>query len=251
MFCRGTAQRHMKTIAIVPAAGAGERMGSSRKKPYLLLNHRPLLYYSLAALDNIPSIAQIIVAVSPGEEQLCQQEVTEKFPFKKSIQIIPGGKSRQESVSRLLERVPDDARQVLIHDGARPLITPELIKQAIAETMVWKATVLAVPVKDTIKSANDTLQIEKTFSREQLWAIQTPQTFESSVIREAHQRARQEDFSGTDDAALVERMGVRVKIIMGAYDNIKITTAEDLIVAEALLKSRKSETAEIAESAER
>lgn len=230
----------MKTIAIVPAAGTGERMGIDRKKPYLLLNQRPLLYYTLTALASIPSIAQIIVAVAPGDERFCQQQVLEKFHFNKSIQLIPGGSSRQESVRRLLERVPDDAQLVLIHDGARPLITPELLEQAIAETRVWKATVLAVPVKDTIKSANDTLQIEKTISREQLWAIQTPQTFERSVIQEAHQRASQEGFIGTDDAALVERMGVRVKIVMGSYDNIKITTPEDLIVAEALLKSRKN-----------
>ena len=230
----------MKTIAIVPAAGTGERMGITRKKPYLLLNKRPLLYYTLTALDSITSIAQIIVAVAPGDERFCQQQVLEKFHFKKSIQLIPGGSSRQESVRRLLERVPEDAQLVLIHDGARPLITPELLEQAIAETRVWKATVLAVPVKDTIKSANDTLQIEKTISREQLWAIQTPQTFERSVIQEAHQRASQEGFIGTDDAALVERMGVRVKIVMGSYDNIKITTPEDLIVAEALLKSRKN-----------
>jgi len=228
----------MKTIAIVPAAGTGERMGIDRKKPYLLLNQRPLLYYTLTALDSIPSIAQIIVAVAPGDERFCQQQVLEKFHFNKSIQIIPGGSSRQESVRRLLERVPEDAQLVLIHDGARSLITPELLEQAIAETRVWKATVLAVPVKDTIKSANDTLQIEKTISRERLWAIQTPQTFERSVIREAHQRASQEGFIGTDDAALVERMGVQVKIVMGSYDNIKITTPEDLIVAEALLKNR-------------
>jgi len=229
----------MKTIAIVPAAGTGERMGIDRKKPYLLLNQRPLLYYTLTALDSIPSIAQIIVAVAPGDERFCQQQVLEKFHFNKSIQIIPGGSSRQESVRRLLERVPEDAQLVLIHDGARPLITPELLEQAIAETRVWKATVLAVPVKDTIKSANDTLQIEKTISRERLWAIQTPQTFERSVIREAHQRASQEGFIGTDDAALVERLGVQVKIVMGSYDNIKITTPEDLVIGEALLKNRK------------
>jgi 2-C-methyl-D-erythritol 4-phosphate cytidylyltransferase len=228
----------MKTIAIIPAAGTGERMGIDRKKPYLLLNQRPLLYYSITALDSIPSIAQIIVAVAPGDERFCQQQVLEKFHFNKSIQIIPGGSSRQESVRRLLERVPDDTQLVLIHDGARPLITPELLEQAIAETRVWKATVLAVPVKDTIKSANDTLQIEKTISRERLWAIQTPQTFERSVIQEAHQRASQEGFIGTDDAALVERMGVQVKIVMGSYDNIKITTPEDLSVAEAFLKNR-------------
>ena len=229
----------MKTIAIVPAAGTGERMGIDRKKPYLLLNQRPLLYYTLTALASIPSIAQIIVAVAPGDERFCQQQVLEKFYFNKSIQLIPGGSSRQESVSRLLERVPDDTQLVLIHDGARPLITPELLEQAIAETRVWKATVLAVPVKDTIKSANDTLQIEKTISRDRLWAIQTPQTFERSVILEAHQRASQEGFIGTDDAALVERLGVQVKIVMGSYDNIKITTPEDLVIGEALLKNRK------------
>jgi 2-C-methyl-D-erythritol 4-phosphate cytidylyltransferase len=229
----------MKTIAIVPAAGTGERMGIDRKKPYLLLNRRPLLYYTITALDSIASIAQIIVAVAPGDERFCQQQVLEKFHFNKSIQIIPGGSSRQESVRRLLERVPEDTQLVLIHDGARPLITPELLDQAIAETMVWKATVLEVPVKDTIKSANDTLQIEKTISRERLWAIQTPQTFERSVIREAHQRASQEGFIGTDDAALVERLGVQVKIVMGSYDNIKITTPEDLLIGEALLKNRK------------
>ena len=230
----------MKTIAIVPAAGTGERMGANnRKKPYLLLNKRPLLYYTLTALDSIASIAQIIVAVAPGDERFCQQQVLEKFHFNKSIQIIPGGSSRQESVRRLLDRVPEDAQLVLIHDGARPLITPELLEQAIAETRVWKATVLAVPVKDTIKSANDTLQIEKTISREQLWAIQTPQTFERSVIQEAHQRASQKGFIGADDAALVERLGVQVKIVMGSYDNIKITTPEDLVIGEALLKNRK------------
>ena len=230
----------MKTVAIVPAAGTGERMGNNRKKPYLLLNKKPLLYYTLTALDSTPSITQIIVAVSPGDESLCRQEVLEKSFFKKSMQIIPGGSCRQESVSRLLEQVPADMQLVLIHDGARPLITPELIEQAIAETRVWKATVLAVPVKDTIKSANNALQIEKTISREQLWAIQTPQTFERSIIQTAHQKASQEGFTGTDDAALVERMGLPVKIVMGSYDNIKITTAEDLIVAEARLQSRKN-----------
>jgi 2-C-methyl-D-erythritol 4-phosphate cytidylyltransferase len=234
------AQLTMKTIAIVPAAGTGERMGNNRKKPYLLLNERPLLYYTLTALASTPSIAQIIVAVAPGDEEFCQQQVLEKFHFKKNIQIIAGGSSRQESVSRLLERVPDEAHLVLVHDGARPLITSELLEQAIAETRVWKATVLAVPVKDTIKAANDALQIEKTISRERLWAIQTPQTFERSIIGEAHRRARQQGFIGTDDAALVERIGVQVKIVMGSYDNIKVTTPEDLIVAEALLKKRRN-----------
>ena len=234
------AQLIMKTIAIVPAAGTGERMGNTRKKPYLLLNKRPLLYYTLTALVRTPSVAQIMVAVSPGDERFCEEEVVEKYGFKKGIQIIAGGSSRQESVSHLLKRVPDDAHLVLIHDGARPLITPELLEQAIAETRKWQATVLAVPVKDTIKSANDDLQIEKTISREHLWAIQTPQTFERSIIQTAHQKASQEGFTGTDDAALVERTGVPVKIVMGSYDNIKITTPEDLIVAAALLQSRKN-----------
>ncbi len=139
----------------------------------------------------------------------------------------------------MLDKVSDDAQLVLIHDGARPLITPELLKTAISETQVWKATAVAVPVKDTIKVVNKNGVVTKTLSRERLWAIQTPQTFEKNLIYTAHQKALRDGFIGTDDAVLVERMGQRVKIIKGEFDNIKITTPEDLFLAEALLQKRK------------
>lgn len=226
----------LKTSAIIPAAGTGERLGMAKRKPYVLLNNRPLLYYSLAAFERIPVIQQIIVAVCPGDERYCRETVIEKFHFKKDIQIISGGEHRQESVRRLLEQVAADAHLVLIHDGARPFITPELLEKAISETVAWKATALAVPVKDTIKSVNRNFVVKKTLCREQLWAIQTPQTFEKTLICAAHEKARNDGFVGTDDAGLVERLGVPVKIVMGSYNNIKITTPEDLFFAEALLK---------------
>jgi 2-C-methyl-D-erythritol 4-phosphate cytidylyltransferase len=143
-------------------------------------------------------------------------------------------------VQRLLEPAPEDTALVLIHDGARPLISVDLIERALAETEKWQATVAAVPVKDTIQAADDAGFVQHTLPREQLWSIQTPQTFALQLIREAHCKALQEGFAGTDEGSLVARLGRPVKIIMGAYDNIKVTTPEDLIIAEALLKNRKN-----------
>lgn len=213
-------------------------MGSSTKKPYLLLNNRPVLYHSLAAFDSAPSIDRIIIAVAPGEEACCDTDVVRKFAFKKKITIIAGGDVRQESVRLLLEQAPEDTALVLIHDGARPLITVDLIERALAETKKWQATVAAVPVKDTIQATDEAGFVQKTLQREQLWSIQTPQTFALQLIREAHGKALKDGFIGTDEGSLVERLGKPVKIIMGAYDNIKVTTPEDLIIAEALLKKR-------------
>jgi len=230
----------MKIVVLIPAAGSGVRMGSTVKKPYLLLAGRPMLYHTLAAFDRAPAVDQIIIAVAPGEEACCETDVVRKFPFKKKITIIAGGDMRQDSVRRLLERVPEETSLVLIHDGARPLITVDLIERALAETEKWQATVAAVPVKDTIQATDEAGFVQKTLPREQLWSIQTPQTFELRLIREAHCKALQDGFVGTDEGSLVARLGRPVKIIMGAYDNIKVTTPEDLIIAEALLKKRGS-----------
>jgi 2-C-methyl-D-erythritol 4-phosphate cytidylyltransferase len=228
----------MKNIALIPAAGSGARMGSTVKKTYLLLAGRPVLYHTLAAFDRAPSIDRIIIAVAPGEEACCEIEVVRKNSFNKNITVIAGGDVRQESVGRLLEQVPEETSLVLIHDGARPLITVDLIERVLAETKKWRATVAAVPVKDTIQVTDEAGFVQQTLPREQLWSIQTPQTFALQLIREAHAQALQDGFVGTDEGSLVQRLGKPVKIIMGAYDNIKVTTPEDLIVAEALLKSR-------------
>lgn len=235
----------MKNIALIPAAGSGARMGSDTKKPYLLLAGRPILYHTLAAFDRAPSVDQVIIAVAPGEEACCETDVVRKFSFKKNITIIAGGNVRQDSVRRLLERVPEDTPLVLIHDGARPLVTVDLIERALAETKKWPATVAAVPVKDTIQETDDAGFVRETLPREQLWSIQTPQTFTLQLIREAHCKALQDGFIGTDEGSLVERLGKPVKIIMGAYDNIKVTTPEDLIIAEALFKRREIQNSKI------
>jgi 2-C-methyl-D-erythritol 4-phosphate cytidylyltransferase len=229
----------MRVTAAIPAAGWGERMAMDQKKPYLLLNGRPLLFYVLDAFYNSTEIDNIIVAVAPGEEDFCRKKVVEKFSFLDKVRVIPGGATRQDSVRQLLNKLSAQSSMVLIHDGARPLITRELINRAIEDTTRWKATVMAVPVADTIKLANSDIYVEQTLPRDKLWAIQTPQTFDKNLICEAHARAYQDGYIGTDDASLVERMGISVKIIMGAYDNIKVTTPGDLIIAEALLKRRE------------
>ena len=230
----------MKNIALIPAAGSGARMGSTVKKPYLLLAGRPILYHALKAFDRAPSVDRIILAVAPGEEACCETDVVRKFSFNKNITVIAGGEVRQESVRRLLEQVPKETPLVLIHDGARPLITVDLIERALKETEKWQATVAAIPVKDTIQATDEAGFVQETLPRDRLWSIQTPQTFELQLIREAHQKARKDGFIGTDEGSLVTRLGRPVKIIMGAYDNIKVTTSEDLIMAEALLKKRGS-----------
>ena len=215
-------------------------MGSTVKKPYLLLAGRPILYHALKAFDRAPSVDRIILAVAPGEEACCETDVVRKFSFNKNITVIAGGEVRQESVRRLLEQVPKETPLVLIHDGARPLITVDLIERALKETEKWQATVAAVPVKDTIQATDEAGFVQETLPRNLLWSIQTPQTFELQLIREAHQKALKDGFIGTDEGSLVTRLGRPVKIIMGAYDNIKVTTPEDLIIAEALLKKRGS-----------
>jgi 2-C-methyl-D-erythritol 4-phosphate cytidylyltransferase len=230
----------MSIVAAIPAAGWGARMRTAQKKPYLLLNGRPLLYYVLTACYNCTEIDKIIVAVAPGEEAFCQRAVIRGLPCSDKIMLIPGGETRQESVRNLLNNLPAHCSMVLIHDGARPLITHDLIKRAIAETTVWKATAMAVPAADTIKLVNSDTSVVQTLPREKLWAIQTPQTFEKDVICEAHSIAYRDGFIGTDDAALVERLGIPVKIIMGSYENIKVTIPDDLVVAEALLKKRNN-----------
>ena len=199
----------MKNIALIPAAGSGSRMGSAVKKRYLLLDNRPVLYHTLAAFDSAPSIDRIIIAVAPGEEAGCETEVVRKFPFKKKITIIAGGEVRQESVRRLLEQVPQDTSLALIHDGARPLITVDLIERALAETKKWQATVAAVPVKDTIQATDEAGFVQETLPRNQLWSIQTPQTFALQLIREAHRKALKDGFIGTDEGSLVTRLGGR------------------------------------------
>ena len=210
------------------------------KKPYLDIKGQPLLFYVLKVLNSVSAIENIIVPVSPGEEALCEKEVLKGLSLDKKVKIISGGATRQESVRKGLDFVPESSDLVLIHDGVRPFISAQMIERSLNETSKKLATTFGVPVKDTVTVVSgDDRRILKTLERSSLYLIQTPQTFDREIIIDAHTKAYTDGFEGTDDASLVERMGVPVMVIPGSYDNIKITTQDDLIFAEAILSKQQ------------
>lgn len=230
----------MKAAAVITAAGSGRRMGACIKKPYIMLQGLPLLCHTLRVFAAAEGIAQLIVTVSPGDEGYCRREVVACCGMQKPVSVVAGGDRRQDSVRNGLAALEHDIDMVMIHDGARPFVTRAMIAEALEVTAAKRATTAAVPVKDTVTMvARDTGVIERTLERDRLYLIQTPQTFERALICQAHRRAQAEGFAGTDDAGLVERLGVPVAVIRGSYDNIKITTQEDLLFAEAILRGRR------------
>ncbi|MCK4648947.1 2-C-methyl-D-erythritol 4-phosphate cytidylyltransferase [bacterium] len=230
----------MKVVAIVPSAGKSERMGE--KKEFLSLGDKPILTHTLKPLEDHHQISEIILVVDEKSIERCKREIVEKYVFKKVKEVVVGGKERQDSVYNGLKRVAKDCDIVLIQDGARPFLTEDLITRSIEEAEKHKVAVVAVSCIDTIKFARkeNNMALE-TLDREYLWMAQTPQTFRYEIILKAYEKAEEENFQGTDDASLVERMNQPVKIIRGSYDNIKITTPQDLILAEAILKKRNAE----------
>ncbi len=193
----------------------------------------PLISYSLRALHDIPQIEAIVLVLSPQSVHK-GRELVESSGWTKVIDVRSGGRRRQDSVSNGLEGLPA-LDFVIVHDGARPMIDADMVARGIAEASRTGAAVAAVPVKDTIKVVDADMLVKDTPSRESLWAAQTPQVFRADLLREAH-RSVSEDV--TDDAAMVERIGGRVRLFMGSYENIKVTTPEDLSVAEAILRKR-------------
>lgn len=222
-------------FVLVPAAGAGRRMGAAVNKQYLTLAGRPILAHTLDLFEKHPAVEGVVV-VSPREEiPFCRKEVVERYGFGKVRALVEGGGERQDSVRNGLAACPGgDDDIVLIHDGVRPFFPAELIG-AVAETAARVGgCVVGVPVKDTIKEVEGG-RIAGTPPRGRLWQAQTPQAFPLRVIREAHARALRDGFRGTDDASLVERLGAPVAMVEGSYRNIKITTPEDLVLARAFL----------------
>ncbi len=222
------------TSVIIPAAGQGRRMKASLNKQYLLLKGKPILAYTLDAFENCLEIKEIIVVVNKDELKLCEEEIIKPYGYKKAT-LVEGGLTRQESVYNGLKKVSKEATMVMVHDGARPMIEETVILKSIGETKKNDATVVGVLVKNTIKIINDKGFVEETPNRESLIEIQTPQTFKYGLLKKAHENALSKRIIGTDDAFLVEKLNVPVKIIMGKYSNIKITTPEDMIIAESLL----------------
>jgi 2-C-methyl-D-erythritol 4-phosphate cytidylyltransferase len=233
--------RHARMTALVVAAGKGTRMGTSESKQYLEIGGMPILAHTLLAFEQSPLVDAIVLVVGAGDVDRCLA-YREQYSIRKLHAVVAGGAERQQSVQIGLAALPHDAEYVLIHDGVRPFVNAAIIERidhALREQNK-EALVVAVPVKDTIKTADSSTQVIcETLPRERLWAIQTPQAFRVSVIVDAHERARIEQYIGTDDAVLVERTGRPVHIVTGDYLNLKITTPDDLLLAESILNLRR------------
>lgn len=225
-----------KSVAIVLAAGQGKRMNSSVQKQYLLIKGKPVLYYSLKAFEDCPFIDEIILVTGKDEIDYCRQEIVENYGFTKVNQIVPGGKERYHSVYEGL-KVITGCQYVYIHDGARPFLNGEILERARAAVEESGACVVGMPVKDTIKISDGTGIAAETPRRDLVWMIQTPQVFSYELIFSAYKKLLKGDaISVTDDAMVLEVMeGKKVRLVEGSYQNIKITTPEDLIIAEAFL----------------
>ena len=229
--------------AIIPAAGMGKRMGGAIPKPFLWIGGRPILAHTLDAFERCDSVDEVILVVGTADLQLVSEEVVDRYEFTKVRKILSGGEKRQDSVWEGLKAVEAGTEIVVIHDGVRPFVAPEHLSESIGQCRKCDAVITAVPVKDTIKEAEDGL-VTSTLDREKLWAIQTPQTFALDLILRAHQQAMGAALIATDDAALVERLGHPVHLLRGSYHNIKITTPEDLALGEIILKNRHRRDAE-------
>jgi 2-C-methyl-D-erythritol 4-phosphate cytidylyltransferase len=224
--------------AIIPAAGRGRRMGTRINKQFMALKGIPILARTLITLEESPFIDELILVCAQDELEYCWEEIIIPYELKKIKKIVSGGAERQDSVANGLEAI-GEAEIVLIHDGARPFLTQELISRVIEGAKLYGAAGVAVPVKDTIKVVDEKGFICSTPNRRLLWSMQTPQAFKTQIIREAYACSYRDSFYGTDDCMLVERLGYRVKIIEGAYENIKVTTPDDLAVGERILESQK------------
>ncbi|WP_453992478.1 2-C-methyl-D-erythritol 4-phosphate cytidylyltransferase [Bacillus nitroreducens] len=223
----------MKYQVVIPAAGQGKRMNAGRNKQFIELKSIPVIIHTLRVFENDPLCSGVILVINKDEQQIFEKLI-QTYNIKKIISFVQGGSERQHSVYNGLQEVKN-TDIVLVHDGARPFLKQENVHELIKVATDKGAAVLAVPVKDTIKRASSDLYVEETVERSSLWAIQTPQAFHVSILQEAHELARKDNFLGTDEASLVERIPKQVYIVKGSYLNIKLTTPDDLVFAEAIL----------------
>lgn len=227
----------MRVGAIVPAAGSGRRMGGQHPKQFLLLGGVPLLVRTLRALARSRVIGGIVVVVPRAAVKLTRRLLT-RHRVPRVLAVVPGGRERQESVWMGLQALPSEAELVVVHDGVRPLITGALVRTVVEAAGRFGAAACGLPVRETVKRARGGI-VEATVDREGLWLVQTPQAFGRTLLWEAHEKARRDGFVGTDDAVLVERLGVPVRMVPGLVDNLKITTPQDLGRARGLVASRR------------
>lgn len=221
--------------AIIVAGGRGNRMNSNISKQYLKLKNKPILFYALKTFSENELIHKIILVVPEGDIDYCEKEIIQKYDIKKVSKVIEGGKERQDSVIRGLEAVKD-CDIVLIHDGARPFVSGILIEEGIKFAKLYGACACGVTPKDTIKKVGEDNFSRGTVERKQLFCIQTPQCFNYDLIYRSHRKIKEKNIKVTDDTSVAEAYGHKVYLYQGSYDNIKITTPEDLVVGEEIAK---------------
>jgi 2-C-methyl-D-erythritol 4-phosphate cytidylyltransferase len=224
-----------RNYAVIVAAGRGKRMGANINKQFLSINNKPLLYYSLNTFANSNLIDGIIIVCSESEVDYCKKEVVDKYKIEKVLKIVVGGKERQDSVYNGLKAI-EDCDIVLIHDGARPFVTMDIIENGIRSAELYGACTCGVIPKDTIKIKNEKGFSVGTPDREKLFLVQTPQCFRYDLIAGCHQKLAEDSINVTDDTKVVEHYGHKVYLYEGSYKNIKITTPEDLYIAEKIVE---------------
>lgn len=229
----------IKFSGIVLAAGSGKRMNSDLPKQYMEINRKPLIYYTLKAFED-SLVDEIILVVPEGDVSYVKSDIVEKNGFKKVSHIICGGSERIWSVKKGLEA--SSGEYVLIHDGARAFVSSKLIDEMAGAAEIYQAAVAAVPSKDTIKVSDETEYVKSTPDRNALWIVQTPQAFSKDKLMAAYDMLKDDKISMmkiTDDAGIMEKAGTPVKLIMGEYTNIKVTTPDDLVIGRAIIESNK------------
>lgn len=219
----------MNTVAIVPGAGSSRRLGGGRPKQFRMVGGVPLLVFTLRVLARVREVEGIVVAAPPEAVEVTRR-LLQRHRIPRVVDVVPGGRERQESVWLALQAIPPDAAMIVVHDAVRPFITGSLVQRVIAEARRHGAAICGLPVLETVKQVREG-RVEATVDREGLWLVQTPQAFRRALLWEAHEKARREGFTGTDDAVLVERLGVVVRMVLGLPENLKITTPADLVRA--------------------
>jgi 2-C-methyl-D-erythritol 4-phosphate cytidylyltransferase len=226
-------------VALVPAAGRGLRMGGNVPKQFLVLGGQPLIVHSLRVLQAAAVVDEIVLAVPETDMEYCLTQIVTPHHFTKVTKVVPGGKERQDSVRHALEASPEETEVVLVHDAVRPFLTEQMVETVVAAARKTGAAIVALPMRDTVKEVGADHIIERTIDRRPLWLAQTPQAFRRDWLLGAHRKAHAEGVHATDDAYLVEWFGQAVSVVDGSGENIKVTRPEDLVIAEAILASRR------------
>lgn len=226
----------MKYTVMIPAAGSGKRMGAGQNKLFLKIGEHSILYHTVSVFQEDPNCEEVIMAVK-SEEQAVIEGILEQHQHAKPITFVKGGGERQNSVAACISAYKGEGI-VLVHDAARPFLNSTVITELVRTANEKGAAIAAVKAKDTIKYAEDGT-VKETLDREKLWLVQTPQAFQYKLLKAASDSAIQEGFLGTDESMLVERIGHEVQVVEGSYDNVKMTTQEDLAIGEILLARRK------------